>query len=242
MGDDAVPGDRLGGQHGTISVERLEQSFDPAMLIAEHDLEHEDLLAVRLKAKMPGLDYAGVHGTNRDLVDLVPVDPLEDMFQRMNRLCPFARAMVRRVTAQRTEPRMTVRYHCALFGDLSLEYRCLRAIGSNRGIAGADHGAGGAKMATLVVSHDRDQSKRLPVFRRAEQCDDPPSVRHRSGNALAEGIDRQIGHIAEFDRSTIAEARKGRFVVAHGAWPPNVAAAAEREASRGPRTSMPMPS
>ncbi len=221
MGDDAVSGDRLGGQHATISVKRLEQSFDPAMLIAEHDLEHEDLLAVRLKAKMPGLDYAGVHGTNRDLVDLVPVDPLKDMFQRMNRLCPFARAMVRRVTAQRTEPRMTVRYHCALFGDLSLEYRCLRAIGS------------GAKMATLVVSHDRDQSKRLPVFRRAEQCDDPPSVRHRSGNALAEGIDRQIGHIAEFDRSTIAEARKGRFVVAHGAWPPSVAAAAERASTRG---------
>ena len=52
-----------------------ERPLDPAMLVAQRDLQVKDLLAVALEAEMPRLDDAGVNGTDRDLVDLLPFDP-----------------------------------------------------------------------------------------------------------------------------------------------------------------------
>ena len=49
--------------------------LDPAVLIAQRDLQVKDLLAVALEAEVPRLDDAGVNRTDRDLVDFFPFDP-----------------------------------------------------------------------------------------------------------------------------------------------------------------------
>src|SRR5207249_4568826 len=55
-------------------VGALEQSLHAAVLVAEHDLEEQHLLAVRLKPEVPRLDDAGVYRADRDLVHLVASD------------------------------------------------------------------------------------------------------------------------------------------------------------------------
>ncbi len=47
------------------------------MLVAERDLEVEDVLAVALEAEVPRLDDAGVDRADGDLVDLVALDAEE---------------------------------------------------------------------------------------------------------------------------------------------------------------------
>src|SRR6185436_15802125 len=74
---DRIARDRFGHQHGPIRTRRLQQPLDAAMLVAEHDLEEEYLFTVALKAEVPRLDDAGVHRPDRDLVDLLPLDPEE---------------------------------------------------------------------------------------------------------------------------------------------------------------------
>ena len=54
-----------------------ERSLDAAVLIAERDLQVEDLLAVALEAEVPRLDDAGVNRADRDLVDLLSLDAVE---------------------------------------------------------------------------------------------------------------------------------------------------------------------
>ncbi len=51
--------------------------LDPAMLVAQRDLQMQHLLAVALKAEMPRLDDAGVNRTDRDFVNLTAFDPEE---------------------------------------------------------------------------------------------------------------------------------------------------------------------
>ncbi len=50
---------------------------NPAMLIAEGDLQVEDVLAVALETEVPRLDDTGVHRPDGDLVDLMAVDAEE---------------------------------------------------------------------------------------------------------------------------------------------------------------------
>src|SRR5207247_2469924 len=52
-------------------------ALDAAVLVAERDLEVEDVLAVALEAEVAGLDDAGVHGTDGDLVHLLALDAVE---------------------------------------------------------------------------------------------------------------------------------------------------------------------
>ena len=67
----------------SISVDRPlvraadQRPLDPAVLVAERDLQVKDLLAVALEAEMPRFDDAGVNGTDRDLVDLLPFDAVK---------------------------------------------------------------------------------------------------------------------------------------------------------------------
>ena len=75
--DHRVARDRFGDQHGAIGAGGLQQPLDAAMLVAEHDLEKQHLLAVGLKAEVSRLDDAGVHRPDRDLVDLLPLDAEE---------------------------------------------------------------------------------------------------------------------------------------------------------------------
>ena len=54
-----------------------ERPFGAAMLVAERNLQVEDLLAVALKAEMPRLDDAGMDRADGHLVDLLALDAVE---------------------------------------------------------------------------------------------------------------------------------------------------------------------
>jgi hypothetical protein len=72
VGDGGVAGD---GFHlrERGAVRTAEQGgLDAAVLVAERDLEMEDFLAGALETKVAGLDDAGVHRADRDLVHLAP--------------------------------------------------------------------------------------------------------------------------------------------------------------------------
>ena len=77
VGDRGVAG---GGLHEVDGARRRaagERPLDPAVLVAERDLEVEHVLAVALEAEVAGLDDAGVDRPDRHLVDLVAVDAVE---------------------------------------------------------------------------------------------------------------------------------------------------------------------
>ena len=112
--DDRVAGDRLGHDHAAPRARALDQRFRPAVLVAELDLERQHLLAVTLETEMPRLDDAGVHGADGDLVDTAAGDREEAMSAIR---ITFEVA----VTAQRLQPRMTLRNDSALLEDLALE-------------------------------------------------------------------------------------------------------------------------
>ena len=75
--------DRRVAGHGFHRVDRAlvrpadQRPLDAAVLIAQRDLQVEDLFAVALEAEMPRLDDAGVDRADRDLVDLLPLDAEE---------------------------------------------------------------------------------------------------------------------------------------------------------------------
>ena len=83
-----------------------EGPLDAAMLIAERDLQVEDLLAMALEAEMPGLDDPGVNRADRDLMNFLAFDSKEvgDADQRGARsvACPTHHA--RRGTNCESEP------------------------------------------------------------------------------------------------------------------------------------------
>ena len=66
----------------------------------------EDLLAVALEAEVPGLDDAGVDRADRDLVDLLALDPVEvrDADDRCSPRCRPSVVAVERASAERTGP------------------------------------------------------------------------------------------------------------------------------------------
>src|SRR5205807_6855427 len=109
----------------------------PAVLVAQRDLEVEDLFAVALEAEVPRFDHAGVNGTNRDFMDFLPFDPVkigdadEGMFARFPAPRIVAGA-VRGVKADRLEPGMPLGTNPVLLGKLPLEEVDLRAVWGQR--------------------------------------------------------------------------------------------------------------
>ncbi len=86
MADRRVAGERLGVVDRTRRRPAAQGLLDAAVLVAERDLEVEDLLAVALEAEVSGLDDAGVDRADRDLVDLVALDAVEVAHRRADRL------------------------------------------------------------------------------------------------------------------------------------------------------------
>ena len=68
VGHRAVAGDAPGEHRGALDRRARHQPFDALVHVAESRLEPHDRLAVRREAEVSGLDDAGVHGTDRDLV------------------------------------------------------------------------------------------------------------------------------------------------------------------------------
>src|SRR5438128_1695016 len=68
--DHRIAGDRLRHRHRALDRRPLDQALDAAVLVPEHDLQEQHFLAVRLEAKMAGLDDPGVDRPDRHLVHL----------------------------------------------------------------------------------------------------------------------------------------------------------------------------
>jgi hypothetical protein len=109
-----------------------QRPLDPAMLVAERDLEVEDLLAVALEAEVARLDHSGVHRPDGDLVDSLALDAEEVGDARRRRRIGRVLSAPRRVVADRLEPGMPDGADAELLGDLALEHVRLRAAGSER--------------------------------------------------------------------------------------------------------------
>ncbi len=77
VADRGVAGERLDVVDGPLVGPADQRALDAAVLVAERDLEVEDVLAVALEAEVAGLDDAGVHRADRDLVDLLALDAVE---------------------------------------------------------------------------------------------------------------------------------------------------------------------
>ena len=60
--------------------------LDAAVLVAQRDLQVEDVLAVALEAEVARLDDAGVDRPDGDLVDLLALDPEEVGHARQDRV------------------------------------------------------------------------------------------------------------------------------------------------------------
>ena len=77
VADRGVAGQRLRVVDRALVGATGERTLDTAVLVAERDLQVQHPLAVALEAEMARLDHAGVHGPDRDLVDLVAFDAEE---------------------------------------------------------------------------------------------------------------------------------------------------------------------
>ncbi len=77
MADARVSGSGLGVMDRSPIGAAEHGLLDASMLVAQRDLEMEYFLAVALEPKMTRLDDAGVHGSHRDFVHLVALDPVE---------------------------------------------------------------------------------------------------------------------------------------------------------------------
>ncbi len=103
-----------------------QRSLDSSMLIAQRDLQVEDLLAVALEAEMPRFDDAGVNGTDRDFVNLLAFDPEkvgdadDGLFARLP-VPGIVAGAVRGVKANRLEPGMPFGTDPVLLGEFPLE-------------------------------------------------------------------------------------------------------------------------
>jgi hypothetical protein len=188
--DHRVPRDGLRHQHRALSRETLEQSLDAAMLVPEHDLEKEHLLAVRLEPEVTRLDDACVHRSHRDFVHLLALHAVERIRCSIVRLeVPTGRRMVGRMTPDSLEPRMTLGNHAALLGQLALEPRRLRTGRCERWVACAGHGRERGQLAALVVGENRQHSKPAVIFGHPEERDDPPLRGDRLDDGRAKVVD-----------------------------------------------------
>ncbi len=60
----------------------MQLPLDAAVLVAEGDFQMHDLFAVALEAEMSRFDHPGMHRTDRHLVHLFPLDPVELLHRR----------------------------------------------------------------------------------------------------------------------------------------------------------------
>jgi hypothetical protein len=134
MADRGVSGYRLHHVNRALGRPAEKGSLDAPVLVAERDLQVEDLLAVALKPEMARLDNAGVNRANCYLMDFVPFDPVEvgdtddGSLSRVSAPGIVARP-VGSMKSDRLEPRMTFRIDAVLLGDLPLKEVRLRTVG-----------------------------------------------------------------------------------------------------------------
>src|SRR5438552_10816152 len=94
MADRGVARERLHVVDGALVRAAGERPLHAAVLVAERDLQVQDVLAVALKTEMSGLDDPGVHGADGDLVHLLAFDPEEIHDARRTRSLLRARTAI----------------------------------------------------------------------------------------------------------------------------------------------------
>ena len=175
--------------------------LDPPVLIAERDLEVEDVLAVTLKAKVTGLDHAGVHGPDGHLVHLVALDAIEVRHSdlRDSAVGPREHLVTRpigSVVADRLEPRVSGGAEAELLRDLALEQVELRASRGQRLEPGASHEGPAQVEARLPVvrEHDEEADRIRGRLRHAEEGGDAQPGPGRIQNLFEELGRRELRH------------------------------------------------
>ena len=197
------------------------------MLVAEHDLEEQDLLAVRLEAEVPRLDDAGVDRTDCDLVHLFALDAKERVHLGIEDEGAAAeRAVIGPVPAQGFEPRVPVGHHGALLRDLALEGVSLGALWGQGRIPVVHQCTRGAELPQGVLRQNGDEPRGLAALRHAEERNETPLRGHCVEHRLAKALDRFDRHGAERNRPPVAQLL--RLEASHGADPPSAAAACAR--------------
>ena len=233
MSDHRIACDRLRDQHSPLAGHSLQQALHAAMLVAEHDLEKQHLLAVRLEAEVRRLDNAGVDRTDRDLVHLLAVDAKERVgFGVEDEGRAPGRTVIRQMATQGFEPRVPVGHHGTLLRNLALEGVCLGTVWSEGRILLAYQRTRGTQLPEGVMGQDGDQPRGIVALRHAEERDETPLPGHGVEYRLAKPVHCLDRHGAKRDRPTVAQLL--RLEASHGALPPSAAAACARTVWRGP--------
>jgi hypothetical protein len=137
VSDRRVPSDFLHDWQGTLGGATQKHSLDPAVLVAQRDLEMKYLLTVALKAEVPRFDDPGMNRPDRDLVNLfasnlVVVHHTNNRFHSRQSAPRIVTGAVGRVETHGFEPGVTLGNESELLGDFPLEQVNLRAAWSER--------------------------------------------------------------------------------------------------------------
>ncbi len=181
-----------------------------AVLVAERDLEVEDLFPVALEAEVPGLDHAGVHGPDRYLVHLLSLHAVEVSHATLRVLArrpvPCIAPAQGRVEADRLEPGVAFGLDAPLLGDLALEEVHLGTVRRHRRERVAeDFGACGLENSCCVVGEDQDQLDRL-AGRHAEQRGDALAACRGLDDPRSELVERERWYRLAWDGYSVEEA------------------------------------
>ena len=77
MGGRGVAGNGLGEMRARLVRTVAQSLLDAAVLIAERDFQMDNPLAVAVETEVAGLDDAGMHWSNCDLVDFLTADAIK---------------------------------------------------------------------------------------------------------------------------------------------------------------------
>ena len=240
-----VARDRLGERERAPVRAAAQQPLDPAVLVPEDDLEVEHLLAVALEAEVAGLDDAGVHRADRDLVHLLALHREERVLagdrRRGGGAAEGVRAgAARRLEAERLRPRVPLGHDAELLGDLALEGLRRGRHGGERGEGAPDEGGEQAELPLGIVGEDGGEEGALALGAPEERHEAPAGAQH-ADHRLAEALHRQHRHRAGVHRLAVpgvehVRAEVGRLHdhLAHGASqpPPTRPAAAPKRSFR----------
>ena len=153
-------------------------------------MQHD--LAVTLEPEVPRFDHARVHGTDRNLVNLLPIDAVE--------VHPADGTMRQRAVpreADRFEPRVSLGKRPPVLGDLALEEVRLEAVRRQRGVPVSFGDADRRAERTVPVVREDGAELRMSVFRNVEQRDEALPRRDLTDDEIPKVRDRTDGNFGE---------------------------------------------
>jgi hypothetical protein len=224
VSDRGVARERLRIVDGALARSADHRPLDAAVLVAERDLEMEDVLAVALEAEVPGLDHAGVNGPDGHFVHFVALDAVEVRDSDRGALAArpgkrLTAGAVRAVIADRLEPRMAERAQSELLGDLAFEQVRLGTDGRQRVEGSVRHArAREVQPRMMVVRQHGEQRHRGGIrIRSPEEGRDaqPPVDGLRDG--AGECGRRELRHGVARRRTAVRNQREARLGGAGGA-------------------------